>query len=203
MLCTLHVRWTLSANRFPRPWRSCARCGTQRAFECSDKFRLNANGRRLDAWLIYKCIACDDTWNYTLFERSNTRDLDPVLLSALEANDPALVSRFAYDIASLRRVVHRVEEFAGSVACKEIVADRPVAPKRLEIVLAMPIPAAVRLDRLLATEFGLSRARINAMVDVAHITASAGLKRPARDGSRVEIDLAVEEAEMILRKACS
>lgn len=198
---TLRVRWTLIANRFPRPWRSCPRCGTQRAFECSGKFRLNANGRRLDAWLVYKCTACDDTWNHTLFERRNTRELDPDLLSALEANDPALVSRFAFDVAALRRAAHRVEEFAGSVARKDELTDEAQAPARLEILLATPAPIAIRLDRLLAAELGLPRARIGAMADAGHIITAAGLNRPVRDGCRVEIDLTVSEADAILRKA--
>lgn len=198
---TLRVRWTLIANRFPRPWRSCPRCGTQRAFECSGKFRLNANGRRLDAWLVYKCTACDDTWNHTLFERRNTRELDPDLLSALEANDPALVSRFAFDVAALRRAAHRVEEFAGSVARKDELTDEAQAPARLEILLATLAPIAIRLDRLLAAELGLPRARIGAMADAGHIITAAGLNRPVRDGCRVEIDLTVSEADAILRKA--
>lgn len=203
MSCTLRVRWTLIANRFPRPWRGCPRCGIQRAFECSGKFRLNANGRRLDAWLVYKCTTCDDTWNHTLFERRNARDLDPNLLSALETNDPVLVSRFAFDVMALRQSAHRVEEFAGSVARKEELADRPGTPRRLEIILSMPVPVSIRLDRLLATELGLPRARIAAMSDAGHITPASGLNRPVRHGYRVEIDLAVEEAEAILRKACS
>lgn len=202
MSCTLSVRWTLTANRFPRPWRTCPRCGTQRAFECSDKFRLNANGRRLDAWLVYKCTTCDDTWNHTLFERRHGRDLDPNLLSALEANDPALVGRFAFDVATLRRAAHRVEEFAGNVAHKEALADRPDAPERLEILIATPVPIAIRLDRLLSSELGLPRARIGAMRDAGHIVTAAALNRPVRDGCRVEFDLAVGEANMILRNAC-
>ncbi len=201
MSCTLRVRWTLIANRFPRPWRSCPRCGTQRAFECSDKFRLNANGRRLDAWLVYKCTTCDDTWNHTLFERRNARDLDPDLLSALEANDPALVRRYAFDVAALRRFAYRVEEFAGNVVRKEELAKGSAATDRLEIVLAAPVPVAIRLDRLLAMELGLPRARIGAMADAGHIITAAGLNRPVRDGCRVEIDLAVDDAEVIMRNA--
>ncbi|WP_054310310.1 DUF1062 domain-containing protein [Mesorhizobium sp. 1M-11] len=201
MPCTLRVRWTLIANRFPRPWRACPRCGTQRAFECSDKVRLNANGRRLDAWLVYKCVSCDDTWNHTLFERRNARDLDPDMLSGLEANDPVLVSRFAFDVAALRRVAHRVEEFAGSVARKEVLGDRPDRPKRLEIFLSLPSPVSIRLDRLLSMELGLSRARIATIVRHDHPKTNIKLNRLAIDGSRIGIDLSQECSETILLNA--
>lgn len=201
MSCTLRVRWTLTANRSPRPWRSCPRCGTQRAFECSDKFRLNANGRRLDAWLVYKCVTCDETWNHTLFERRNARNLDPDLLSGLEANDPALANRFAFDVAALRRAAHRVEEFAGSIACKEVLGDRPDRPTRLEIFLRLPSPVSIRLDRLLAMELGLPRARIATIARLDHPKTNIRLNRLAVDGSRIGIDLPQECSETILLNA--
>ncbi|WP_153064346.1 DUF1062 domain-containing protein, partial [Acidovorax sp. ST3] len=102
---------------------------------------------------------------------------------------------------ALRRFAHRVEEFAGRVARKEEIANGPAAPARLEIALATQIPFAIRLDRLLAAELGLPRARISAMEHAGHITTAAGLNRPVRDGCRVEIDLTVGDADVILRNA--
>ncbi|MFE0017142.1 DUF1062 domain-containing protein [Mesorhizobium sp. NPDC059054] len=201
MSCTLRVRWILIANRFPRPWRSCSRCGTQRAFECSGKFRLNANGRRLDAWLVYKCTTCDDTWNHTLFERRSTRDIDPDLLSGLEANDPALISRFAFDVAALRWVAHRVEEFAGGVARREVLGERPDRPKRLEIFLRLPSPVSIRLDRLLSMELGLPRARIATIAKKDQLQTTTRLNRLAVNGTRVGIELSQECGETILLNA--
>ena len=61
----------------PRPWLACSRCRGIKPFRCSEKFRLNANGKRLDAWLIYRCASCDNTWNRPVLERRNRRDIDP------------------------------------------------------------------------------------------------------------------------------
>ena len=52
-------------------------CGDSRRFRSSGKVRLNANGRKLDAWLIYKCESCDRTWNLPLLERAVVGGLDP------------------------------------------------------------------------------------------------------------------------------
>ena len=38
--------------------RRCGGCGKKMVFECAGKFRVNANGRRLDVWLIYRCQRC-------------------------------------------------------------------------------------------------------------------------------------------------
>ena len=49
--------------------RRCGGCGKKMVFECAGKFRVNANGRRLDVWLIYRCQRCGHTWNIPLYER--------------------------------------------------------------------------------------------------------------------------------------
>ncbi|MHB9361041.1 DUF1062 domain-containing protein [Mesorhizobium sp. LNJC403B00] len=73
-----------------------------KAYRCSDKFRVNANGKRIDVWLIYRCIDCDNSWNFGIFERCNRRDIEHALLAALESNDPALARRHAFDVVALK-----------------------------------------------------------------------------------------------------
>ena len=56
----LHLHWTLTPAHAPRPLRHCPGCGDQRAFIADApprglRARLNANGKRLDGWLIYRC----------------------------------------------------------------------------------------------------------------------------------------------------
>ena len=82
------VQWTLTPKIAPQPWIACRGCGVLKPFRSSDKIRLNANGRKLDAWLIYKCVTCDNTWKRTLFERLDVRDIQPTVLEALQSNDP-------------------------------------------------------------------------------------------------------------------
>lgn len=87
-------------------------CGGLRAFQSSGKIRLNANGRKLDAWLIYKCLTCEKTWNRPIFERQNVRDIDPVVLDALESNDPQWIQKEMFNLEALRRKSQRVDEFS-------------------------------------------------------------------------------------------
>ena len=35
------------------------------------RFRVNANGRRIDVWLIYQCEKCKHTLNLSIYERVN------------------------------------------------------------------------------------------------------------------------------------
>jgi hypothetical protein len=66
---TVSIAWTIIAHTEPQPILNCSRCSGARPFRSSGLFRLNANGKRLDAWLIYRCAACDNAWNRTIFER--------------------------------------------------------------------------------------------------------------------------------------
>ncbi|MGO6906217.1 DUF1062 domain-containing protein, partial [Rhizobium ruizarguesonis] len=158
MCNTLRVRWTILPKTAPQPWIVCSGCGGLRAFRCSDKIRLNANGRKLDAWLIYKCSTCEKTWNRPIFERRNVRDIDPAVIEALQSNDPDCIRAEAFNLEALRRKSLRVDEFAEFEIAKEMQQET-ANWTRLEIELMVPLPSSTRLDRLLASELQVSRTR--------------------------------------------
>lgn len=193
MCSTLHVAWTIVAEIPPEPWIVCSGCGGPRPFRCSGRVRLNANGRKLDAWLIYKCRACDRTWNRPLFERRPVRDLDPAALAALQANDADLVRRVAFDIAALRRWTARIDEADDVAVTKAIIADAGDWTA-LDIALAVPLPTPLRLDRLLASALRLSRSRVARLYDDGLLRVvddrDDALRRRVRTGTRVQLDLA-------------
>ena len=109
------VQWTIQPRTAPRPWVTCNRCHAIKPFASSGKFRLNANGRQLDAWLIYRCADCESTWNRPIFERRHVKDIDPAALQSLQSNDMELVRSIAFDAQSLGHKSTRVEE---SVRCR-------------------------------------------------------------------------------------
>ncbi|UDF31859.1 UNVERIFIED_ORG: DUF1062 domain-containing protein (plasmid) [Roseateles sp. XES5] len=189
---TLVVRWTIVPTAAPQPIIACSTCGGPRPFRSSDRLRLNANGKKLDAWLIYKCTVCDRTWNRSLFERRNIREIDPATLQALQSNDVQWARRHAFDIEALRRKVPRIEIFPESRVRKTVLSQASVW-NRIEIVLSVPVQGSLRLDRLLAAELDLSRSRLQALQETGRLKAAPfhkdALRRPARDGSRIVIDV--------------
>ena len=48
---------------------NCAKCGKKTLFVNTHCFRVNANGNKLDVWLIYQCENCKHTKNLTIYER--------------------------------------------------------------------------------------------------------------------------------------
>jgi hypothetical protein len=205
MCNTLQVRWTVIPKFAPQPWILCSGCGGLRAFQCSNKIRLNANGRKLDAWLIYKCVVCDNTWNRAIFERRNVRDIDPAVLEALQANDPDWIEKETFNLEALRRRSQRIEEFSDFEVRKELLRDA-ADWEHLDIELAVPFPTSTRLDRLLASELGMSRARLRALHQSALLQTDPDrtdiLRRRIRTGIRVTVDRSgLADGELALNRA--
>ena len=75
----------------------CKKCGRKNLFACSRQFRVNAQRRYLDIWLIYKCCDCNTTWNATVYSRISPQSIKPQLLDGFYKNDNELVEKYAMD----------------------------------------------------------------------------------------------------------
>ena len=49
--------------------RGCGGCGCKQNFVSRKTFRVNANGNKLDVWMIYGCEKCNHTYNLPVYER--------------------------------------------------------------------------------------------------------------------------------------
>lgn len=183
-----HVQWTIIARTAPQPWLGCNRCGEARRFRSSDRIRVNANGKRVDAWLIYKCTSCGGTWNRPILERRPVRTIEPEFLVSLHASEPALTRRLAFDVAGLRRCAGRIEEFDDALVIEKVLSERTVSTRRLEILCSVPEPVGLRVDRLLARELRLPRSRIHGLAEAGDLVVfpqGSHLRRAVRDGMRL------------------
>lgn len=184
MSVSLCVRWTVTPLTAPEPILPCPGCGSARPFRSSGKFRLNANGKQLDAWLIYKCTSCGATWNRPILERVTVRKIDPAVLQALHANDPNHADTIAFDLHQLRRHAPKVREVADVQVQRQVLLEGSGSWSQLDILFAVPVPTAVRTDRLLAQELQISRSKVLAF---ANAKTRRQLRRPVRDGMRITI----------------
>ena len=186
------VQWTITALTPPRPWLDCSGCGTSRPFQCSGRTRLNANGKRLDAWLIYKCATCDRIWNRPIFERRTVGTIDPAVLEALQASDADWIRRQAFDLTALRLRTGRIELDDDVEVRKSPPGNGPRTGVTMQISMVVPYATGLRLDRLLSTELGLPRSRLKALHRSGALRIAPDhtgmLRRPVRDGCEVTLD---------------
>lgn len=197
----LVVRWTILPQEPPKPLLHCKRCGLPRSHGSSGRFRVNANGKRVDAWLIYRCTSCDSTWNRPILERQHLRSLDAGLLASLLSNDPKLADRFACDVETLTHWAPRLEQATQIMMTKEVLSGSTTAPSELQILCVVPCPVSVRVDRLLAEGLQLARSRVQALESSGALAASTDrlrdLRKPVRDGMTLVIRLPTGESDWI------
>jgi hypothetical protein len=202
----VRVCWIVTSLETPRIWQNCSRCDARTPFDCSGKFRVNAHGKRIDAWLIYRCIRCDQTWNYPILERTPLTEIDPSYLRALSENCGRLAEHHAFDLARRARYSDRIEERDNVAVEARLLSRCDGEPRTLVVSIAVPQPCRVRLDRLLAFGLGLSRAVTQRLHDEAVLIVSppsrAALRQPVRDGQIVTVDLrSVKSASDLLSAA--
>lgn len=78
--------------------RGCAKCGSKSKFINTNKFRVNANGNKIDIWLIYQCEKCRHTLNLTVLERVSPNEIGENYKRFL-ANDIELSREYGVDKA--------------------------------------------------------------------------------------------------------
>jgi len=197
----LRVRWRVTPLETPRVWLHCGHCGAKRPFISSGKFRSNAQKKRLDVWLIYRCADCSQTWNYPILERRAVGEIAPPLFQAIAGNCAETARRYACDVSRLRSYVDRIEVCQNIRVEKSILGARDAAPSEIVIALTLPEPCDLRLERLLAQELSLSRNAVRGLTEHRALAVEpAGrtvLRQAVRDGQRVVIDLrAVKNSDL-------
>jgi hypothetical protein len=82
--------WAVRESGLPTVVKPCMDCsGT--LHRPSGKFRVNANGKLLDVWLLLCCAACGRTSKVPVHERVHVQSLERARRLAYQTNDPAMV----------------------------------------------------------------------------------------------------------------
>ncbi|WP_306344711.1 DUF1062 domain-containing protein [Saccharothrix coeruleofusca] len=164
--------WVVVPTCLPLVLRRCHTCASGR-FRASGKFRVNANHKLIDAWLLVLCAGCRGTVKLTVLERVNVRSVRPELLRRLNDNDPALIAELLQDDALLRR--NRVSLDWGTTWRLDTGSpdhqDDEVVDVRVHFAARIPIRPA----RLIAQGCGLSRAEVERLIAEGGIVSAAAL----------------------------
>lgn len=90
------TRWRVRPTDFPTIRRRCRTCPSTE-FRTRGKFRVNANHKLLDVWLLALCAQCGETVKLTVLERAHVRTIDPRTLNGFHENDPSIAARLLAD----------------------------------------------------------------------------------------------------------
>ena len=164
--------WLVMPTCLPTVRRRCHACTSER-FRANGRFRVNANHKLLDAWLLVLCTRCGDTAKLTVLERMNVRSVRPELLDRMHANDPGLATELLQDPVLQRRNRTALDwdgawrlDTGGSDHLDREVID-------VSVRFAARIP--VRPVRLIADGCGLPRAEVERLITDGKLVSAVRL----------------------------
>jgi hypothetical protein len=159
---------------------------------------VNANHRKLDAWLIYKCTSCDRTWNCTIFSRVDTHHVDRHLLQRLHTNHRPTAWDYAFDYGLLRSNGVEVEPTIAYTIVGEDLKPHSYGQGCLTVLLTAEQPLLVRIDALLARKLSLSRAQVGALFTSGGAAIHSASGCALRDKLKREVIILIDRAALRL-----
>ena len=153
--------WTVVPTCLPLVRRRCHVCGSER-FRASGKFRVNANHKLIDAWLLALCTACGETAKLAVLERVPVRSIRPALLDRLHHNDPRLTAELLLDPGLHRR--NRVALDWDDAWRLDTGGPDHLDREVIDVSVRFAARIPVRPVRLIAEGCGLSRATVERLI---------------------------------------
>lgn len=179
----LRELWLIIPDQLPSVIRRCPKCKEKTEFQNSGKFRVNANGRLLDVWLIYRCSHCDTSWNMTIIERANPENIEKEEYEGFLSNSPQLAASYGSNRELFLKNKAEIMEVKTGYHIRKTPAITPVNKESsLEIQIKNPSALKLRADVLLAGELEVSRSQIKKWFDGGLVTSGQEVLMP---GARV------------------
>ncbi|WP_328484005.1 DUF1062 domain-containing protein [Streptomyces sp. NBC_00377] len=164
--------WVVVPTCLPVVLRRCHACASTR-FRANGKFRVNANHKLLDAWLLVLCTECGATEKLTVLERANVRSVRPELLDRLHDNDPGLAAELLRDPVVRRR--NRIAlDWDGAWRLDTEGSDH-LDHEVIDISVRFAARIPVRPVRLIAEGCALPRAEVERLITSGNLVSAVRL----------------------------
>lgn len=164
--------WVVMPTCLPLVLRRCHTCASER-FRADGKFRVNANHKLLDAWLLVLCTVCGETTKLSVLERMNVRSVRPELLDRLHDNDPVLAAELLQDPVVRRR--NRIALDWGNAWRLDTGGSDHLDREVIDVSVRFAARIPVRPERLIAEGCGLSRAEVGRLITEGQLVSAVRL----------------------------
>ncbi|MDX3747571.1 DUF1062 domain-containing protein [Streptomyces sp. AK08-02] len=167
--------WVVTPTCLPLVLRRCHTCASE-SFRANGKFRVNANHKLIDAWLLALCTSCGETTKITILERRNVRSVRPEMLDRMHDNDPVLAAELLQDPVVRRR--NRIAlDWDDAWRLDTGGSDHPdrAGNEAIDVSVRFAARVPVRPVRLIAERFGLPRAEVERLVSEGKIVSAVRL----------------------------
>lgn len=168
--------------------RGCAKCGRKTHFTNTEKFRVNANGGKLDVWLIYQCEDCKHTLNLAIYERRKVSSIPKEEYQRFLNNDEELARMYGRDMQLFQKNKAEIDfERVGVVFVKKDSAEEKGGSgglgKSILISINNQCGLKIRPEKQIAMILGLSRSQVKGLIEQGELALVT--KLPQRISFRV------------------
>jgi hypothetical protein len=165
----LATQWLVRPTGLPLIRRRCLRC-TSAQYRAHGKFRVNANHKLLDVWLLALCVGCGETVKLTVLERVHVRAIDPSTLTRFHDNDLELAAKLLEEPGLLRRNGVTLD-WDGAWTLQKTTVDVSEA-KVIDISVRFVQRIPIRLTRLLSVGLDVSRSEVQRLVADGNLSST-------------------------------
>ena len=136
------------------------------------KFRVNANGNRLDVWLIYQCEKCKHTYNLAIYERAKVSSLPKNEYQCFLSNDEQLAEMYGrnYQLFKRNRAEIDLESISYQYVRLKGISNGANYEQPVEIMIHNPCGLKIRPEKQIAEVLSLSRSQVKKMTELGDIT---------------------------------
>lgn len=159
------IIWDIQCISPPRVLQYCKKCGKRTEHISSEQFRVNAQRKYLDIWLIYKCTKCDATWNATIYSRINPRSISGELLECFHNNDEMLSMEYAMNTGLLQQQGVEVQSPGYKILGEDFEVNEAV-----ELQIRSKYHLSVKVSGILRDKLQLSNNELIRLIDDGRIS---------------------------------
>lgn len=163
---TQHI-WEVKAKNTPLLKKKCNHCNSNR-FQCSDKFRLNAQKKNIDIWLIYRCVKCNNTYNMTVFSRIRTESISKEIFKKFSENNTEIAWQYAFSQEAIMKNNAEADwksvEYEISFQNLTIESLINRESDMISFQIQCPFDFNMRISTIIRTCLGLSSSKLNLLL---------------------------------------
>lgn len=168
------IVWVVQYSTPPLALKYCKKCQKKTEHASSGRFRVNAQGKYLDIWLIYKCKNCRTTWNLPLYSRIKPESIDNRLLEQFYSNDGSLALQYAFSTWLLQTNGAEIV-----LPDYQILGPHPDSGTTVELQITSQYSLPVKVSQILREKLGLSSRELEKLITDSRIQniSLKGLKK--------------------------
>ena len=151
--------------------RNCPKCGRKSHYINTKKFRVNANGNKLDIWLIYQCAECKHTLNLAIYERKKASSITKEEYQCFLDNDEQLAERYGKDMQLFRTNKADIDFDRLHYGVIKLHETKEISGFGEQIIITVKNPNQIKIrsEKQIAMVLGLSRNQVKSLLEKGEI----------------------------------